>query len=379
MSFSSLGLPDYLLESVKRAGYTQATPIQTEAIPAIIEGKDLLAQAQTGTGKTAAFALPMLKHLNELPKKKKKISVLSVIIAPTRELVIQLAAALKTYQAACPNQFKILTVIGGEPIKQQITGLRHGADIVIATPGRFIELAAQKEIRLFELQHFVIDEADKMLDLGFADEIDALLKVLPKNRQNLLFSATFPKKVREIAEKLLNDPVRLEMTVEQPTVETIKQRVIEVERDQRTQLLRQLITTEKWAHSLIFVASKRSARNLAGKLNKYGIKALQLHGDLNQEQRIEALQLFKKKKAAVLIATDIAARGIDIDGLTHVVNYDLPRAAADYIHRIGRTGRAGAEGSAISFISAEDQNHFRHIEKTAKIKLVREQFADFND
>ncbi len=377
MSFKSLDLPDYLLQAVEKLSYKKPTPIQEQAIPLIIDGQDLVAEAQTGTGKTAAFALPTIKMINELPPKKKKISVLAVVLVPTRELALQVSAAFKAYAQFSPKEIKLTSLIGGEDIKGQIRSLRHGVDIAVATPGRLLELIEQKEIRLFEMQMLILDEADKMLDLGFNDELNQLFDKLPKKRQNLLFSATLPQKVVKLTEALLDNPTRISTNREQQSVEKIQQKAILVDRIKRRQLLQYLITTEKWSHAMIFVSSKRAARNITNKLQRDGIAAAAFHGDLKQDERIKVLKRFKNKEIRILVATDIAARGIDINKLSHVVNYDLPRSPLDYIHRIGRTGRAGQSGVAISFIGREDEQHFKLIEKRAGIRLEWEQVEGF--
>ncbi|MCM8538281.1 MAG: DEAD/DEAH box helicase [Lentisphaeraceae bacterium] len=378
MSFNALDLPDYILRTVEELCYSQPTAIQEQAIPLINERKDVIAEAQTGTGKTAAYALPIIKHLNELPDKKKKVSVLSVTVVPTRELAIQVAAAFKSYSKHSPKKLKMISLIGGESIEDQVRGLRMGIDIVIATPGRLLELIRRTEIRLVELETLVLDEADKMLDLGFNDELMALLEKLPKTRQNLLFSATFPQKVLTLSEKFLTEPIHISIERDQLTVDSVTQRVIEVNKENRRPLLQKLIEDEKsWDQIMVFVASKKAARNLAVKLTKAGITSVGFHGDLDQEQRFMALKQFKSNKAKVLVATDIAARGIDIEKLSCVVNYDLPRSPLDYVHRVGRTGRAGESGIAISFIDHDTQAHFKLIEKRSNIQLEREQVEGF--
>ena len=377
MSFSSLDLPEYILQALDKLNYKEPTPIQQQAIPQILAGSDLVAEAQTGTGKTAAFALPIIKKINELPPKKKKISVLALTLVPTRELALQVAAAFKNYAQFSENKLKMVSLIGGESIDDQIRSLRMGVDVVVATPGRLLEIIEKKEIRLVELQTLVLDEADKMLDLGFSEELQNLLEVLPAERQNLLFSATMPEKVITLSEQFLNDAVRVVIDSETTTVEAIDQRVIEVDRENRRPLLQKLIQEENWRQAMVFVASKRAARNLAAKLQREGISALAFHGDLDQAERVFALKQFKNKNADILIATDIAARGIDVYKLTCVVNYDLPRSPMDYVHRIGRTGRAGESGKAISFIDHETAAHFKVIEKKAGIKLERETIEGF--
>ncbi len=377
MSFSALNLPEYLLRAVASVGYQEPTAIQKVSIPLIRAGNDLIAEAQTGTGKTAAYALPILQMVNGTPTEKKSLSIHTLVLTPTRELALQVASSFNRYGQYLPRKLRVVAVIGGVAIDPQTKAINHGVDIVVATPGRLLDLFYNDEICLTEVKVFVIDEGDKMLNLGFAEELDHILDELPQKRQNLLFSATFPEKVTALTEKVMTDPIRVKFEEAVPTVATIHQRVIEVNRDNRGMLLRHLLKIENWEHVLVFVASKRAADNLARKLKKTGIKAMAFHGDLHQTDRVDTLEQFKTKKIRVLIATDIAARGIDITKLTHVLNFDLPRAPADYIHRIGRTGRAGESGMAISFISHETQHHFALIEKRAQIKLEREQIEGF--
>jgi ATP-dependent RNA helicase RhlE len=377
MSFSALGLPDYILRAIENVGYKEPTAIQKESIPVILKGNDLIAEAQTGTGKTAAFALPILQMINNASVKKKQLSVHTLVLTPTRELALQVAAAFRIYGQYCDKKLNVVSVIGGTEIDRQVKEIKRGVDIVVATPGRLLDLYDNDEVGLSEVEIFVIDEGDKMLNLGFSDELDEILEALPQKRQNLLFSATFPEKVMVLTERVLTDPIRIKFQGAAPTIDNIHQRAIEVNRDNRGRLLRYLIQKENWQHVLVFVASKRAASNLAAKLQKNGIKAIAFHGNLNQNERMDALERFKSKKVGILIATDIAARGIDISKITHVINFDLPRSPSDYIHRIGRTGRAGASGTAISFVCHENQQHFELIEKRVLIKLEREQIEGF--
>lgn len=377
MSFSTLGLPDYILRGIETVEYKEPTDIQKAAIPLILKGYDLIAEAQTGTGKTAAFALPILQMINEAPVKRKKLNVHTLVLTPTRELALQVAAAFTVYGQYSQKKLNVVAVIGGTEIDKQVEAIKQGIDVVVATPGRLLDLYDNEEVNLSKVEVFVIDEGDKMLNLGFADELDEILEALPAKRQNLLFSATFPEKVLALTKRVLTDPIRIKFEAAVPTIDKIHQRVIKVNRDHRGRLLRHLIQKENWTHVLVFVASKRAASNLAGKLIKNDIQAIAFHGNLNQNERIAALESFKAKKVGVLIATDIAARGIDISEISHVVNFDLPRSPSDYIHRIGRTGRAGASGIAISFICHENQQHFELIEKRAQIQLEREQIEGF--
>lgn len=374
MDFSSLGLKPFLLKAVLKQGYTSPTQIQEDTIPFILNGRDILAQAQTGSGKTAAFALPILQKLQELDHNQ-AIEVL--VLTPTRELALQVASAFKRYNQYNPQQFNILPLIGGEDIEVQIKNLLLVPKIIVATPGRLLDLLNRQALNFEHLKVLILDEADRMLDLGFAQEFENLLKQLPPQRQNLLFSATLPEKMNKLSQSFLNNPQKILNIEEAPTVESINQRVIEVNRMNRGPLLQHLIKSEKWDQVLVFVASCKAARNVAAKLRKHGIQSEDFHGDLFQDERIKVLANFKNRKIKVLVATDIAARGLDIHDLSFVVNYDLPRSPADYIHRIGRTGRAGKDGTAVSFIGHEDQSHFALIEKRASIKLPRESVAGF--
>jgi ATP-dependent RNA helicase RhlE len=382
VSFESLGLPEFLLKTLVSEEYLAPTPIQTLAIPRVLEGGDVIGVAQTGTGKTAAFALPIIMKLNvELPdqgnESLSKGAPQVLAIAPTRELALQVAAAFKAYAKLSPRKIRVVCVIGGEDLENQISALRRGIEVVVATPGRLLDLVERDQIRLSSITTLVLDEADKLLDLGFADELDSLLKKLPKKRQNLLFSATFSSKIEGLSSRFLTDPVRVAVEGEEPTVEKIVQRVFEVDADERRGLLQHLLSTENWNQVLVFVATRVKARNLAHKLVQAGFSAADFHGDLEQDERIEALNGFKRQTYKILVATDVAARGIDIDKLSCVVNFDLPRSPNDYVHRIGRTGRAGELGVAISFIDHDSAPHFELIEKRANIQLEREQVEGF--
>jgi len=376
MSFSALGLSDFLLSALSDLGYEQPTPIQQQAIPVTLEGKDVLAAAETGSGKTAAFTLPILQNLaSALPPRNNLVTAL--VLVPTRELAVQVEEAVRQYGKQFPRKLKTLAVYGGVSINAQMQAMRGGADIVVATPGRLIDLFERNAIDLRAVSTLVLDEADRMLDLGFADELDDILDELPEQRQNLLFSATFPKGVKELTNDFLTDPVNIKIEQESTIPEQLVQRAIEVDHNNRTMLLKHLLKTESWSQVLIFVASKRTANNVEMKLYRSGIQAKTLHGDLTQSERSEALKEFKAGRARILIATDLAARGIDIPNLPCVINYDLPRATADYVHRIGRTARAGEEGQAISFVDHEGDAHFKLIEKRTKLKVTREQIDGF--
>ena len=376
MPFSLLGITENLLRCVELAGYEKPTDIQEKAIPVILKGQDLIAQAKTGSGKTASFVLPILQLFEDSRDAKRRILKV-LILTPTRELAVQVQGVLKVFGRNLPNPLRTILLIGGLNIDLQIRNLHHGADIAVATPGRLLDLVARQEIRLSSVNLLVIDEADKMLDMGFVKELEEVLKALPAKRQNALFSATIDEKINDLTQKFMHDPVYIKMESEIPTVETIHQRAIEVNRTNRGPLLRHLINTEGWEQVLIFVASVRGADILAAKLRSAGILADELHGGMTQAQRTLVLDGFKTKKVKVLVATDIIARGIDIDKLPVVVNYDLPRSPNDYIHRVGRTARSGERGVAVSFIGHEDRDHFRLIEKRIQTRLPRESIKGF--
>lgn len=374
--FKELGLSDEIILSIRQSNFSLPTPIQEITIPKIFTGNDFLIEAQTGSGKTACFVWPLLQQLSTNKEENQK-NVKALILAPTRELALQISGAIYRFGEFLTHKVSFLTVIGGESISQQTTTLANGIDIVVATPGRLLDLISQNVLNLKDIKFLVLDEADKILDLGFAAELDLVLRVISSTRQNLFFSATYPEKVLSIVKKLSKNPEHLKIENVSPVVENISQRVIQVNKERRGLLLRHLIKEEKWKNALVFVSSKVSAHNLCEKLKKAGVNAGAIHGDLSQPERNKALSDFKNKKIDILIATDVAGRGIDIDKLSLVVNFDLPRSPADYIHRIGRTGRAGEKGLAVSFIGHEDQEHFNLIEKRAQINLVREEISGF--
>ena len=380
MPFTQLGLTPPLLPLFLRAlhdkGYTEPTAIQVMAVPALLSGRDVLASAQTGSGKTAAFALPLLQRIHDLPTRAGRTTS-ALILVPTRELAAQVGEALVSFAKYLPQQIKVAVVFGGVSINPQMMHLRGGADVVVATPGRLIDLIEHNALSLAHVKTLVLDEADKLLDMGFADELARIVALLPAKRQNALFSATFAPAIEALAAGMMNDPLRIEIKPEPETVLPITQRAIEVDAPRRTQLLRHLIQTEKWQRVLVFVATKHAAEIVADKLRKVDINAEPFHGELSQGKRSQVLMDFKAKTVQVVVATDVAARGLDITALPVVVNYDLPRSATDYTHRIGRTGRAGVSGMAISFVSAATAAHFRLIEKRHAIKLVLEQVAGF--
>ena len=371
-----MGLSADLLRAIADRGYPAPTLIQEAAIPAILEGKDVWACAQTGTGKTAAFALPILQqtltHERDAP-----LRVHTLILVPTRELAAQVGESIRLYARYLQRPTRVIIVYGGISINPQMMALRGGADIVVATPGRLLDLVDHNAVRLADITTLVLDEADRLLDLGFSDELARIIERLPQRRQNLLFSATFPPAVHRIAEQLLHDPVRIDVPASATTQPAIVQRSIHVDEARRTQLLRHLIIEQGWSRVLVFVATQYSTEHVAEKLRRAGIAAAAFHGKLSQGARTKALTDFKACRIRVLIATDVAARGIDIEQLPAVVNYDLPRSTADYTHRIGRTGRAGENGVAISFVTSQGEAHFRLIEKRHGIRLLREAIVGF--
>ena len=375
MSFAPLGLAPALLDAVAAIGYDTPTAIQSAAIPAALQGRDVLGAAQTGSGKTAAFALPMLQAL--LARQGTRRGLHGLVLVPTRELAAQVGDAIRALVQHLPSTIKVSIVFGGVSINPQMMALRGGTDIIVATPGRLLDLARNNAVKLESVATLVLDEADKLLDMGFADEIAELLALLPAGRQNLFFSATFPPSVQALASKLLHDPLRTQVTDEAAHQPDIAQRAIEVEPLRRLQLLKQLIREHGWRQVLVFVATKYASEHVADKLRRNDIAAEAFHGDFSQGARTGVLADFKAGRLHVLVATDVAARGIDIAELPVVVNFDLPRAAADYTHRIGRTGRAGASGSAVSFVTPEAEAHFRLIEKRQGKRVPRERIAGF--
>jgi len=379
MTFESLELPGYLLKALDKLSFLTPTPVQEQVIPEILEGKDLMVEAHTGTGKTAAYSIPSIKKINDLHSDSNKDDsfIYNLTLVPTRELAIQVASFYKNCSKYSPNRIQTLTVIGGEPIEQQLNALEKGVDIVVATPGRLLELLELEKINLNHIKTLILDEADKLFTIEFTEQLQLLLEQLPENRQNLLFSATLPAKILKLKDLVLNDPTSIKITPDEATIDNIEQRLIEVNSHNRRALLQHLIKTEKWENAMVFVATKRAAYNLGLKLRKAGFSVEAFHGDLDQEDRVEVLNGFKNKDYSILITTDITARGIDIAKLSAVINYDLPRSPLDYVHRIGRTGRAGEKGRTYTFIDHADKAHFKVIEKKAKIKLQPEQIEGF--
>jgi ATP-dependent RNA helicase RhlE len=361
MSFSSLGLSDPLLKAVAEQHYTQPYPIQQEAIPTILKGHDVLGIAKTGSGKTAGFVLPILE-LFQRKKTSTNRNIKTLVLVPTRELAVQVADVFQTFGANLPRKVKTLAVYGGVSINPQMIALQ-GVEIVVATPGRLLDLVASNALHLWEVEILVLDEADKMLDLGFAEEMNQVFEMLPKSRQNILFSATLGDAIQGIRENLLRNPIKIEIPEEPQNLDLIKQVAYRIDQERKGPLLRYLIKERKMAQVLVFVSSTRTADNLVVKLRKNGVQAEAIHGDKSQGARTETLGKFKSGKLAVMVATDLISRGIDIQLLPFVINYELPRSPKDYIHRIGRTGRAEAEGEAISLICPDDEHHFKIIQK----------------
>lgn len=370
MSFDSLGLSAALLRAVAEQGYTVATPVQQQAIPPILAGRDILAGAQTGTGKTAGFTLPLLQRLNEGGGADgKRRPVRALILTPTRELAAQVEDSVATYGKHLPQ--KSLAIFGGVSINPQIAALRRGADILVATPGRLLDHVEQRSVDLSRVEILVLDEADRMLDMGFIRDIRRILALLPNKRQNLLFSATFSDDIRRLANGLLHNPVTIEVARRNTAAETVAQIVHPVDRNRKRELLSWLIGSNNWRQVLVFTRTKHGANRLAEQLGNDGLKTDAIHGNKSQGARTRALEDFKRGKVRVLVATDIAARGLDIDQLPHVVNYELPNVPEDYVHRIGRTGRAGSEGEALSLVCVDELQFLKDIEKLLKRDIPR--------
>jgi superfamily II DNA/RNA helicase len=379
MSFSSLGLSPALAKAAAGSGYVAPTGIQSAAIPVILSGGDVLAQARTGSGKTAAFSLPLLQGLVERPVAGPR-RARALILVPTRELAAQVGAAVTALAAQLPVAFKVATLFGGVSINPQMMGLRGGADIVVATPGRLLDLVEHNALSLAGVAMLVLDEADRLLDLGFTEELNKILALLPEQRQTLFFSATYPPAVTRLAGRMLNNPQRIDVAgdgEEGADAPDIVQRAIAVDVPRRLQLLKHLIVESGWRQVLVFVATKYAAMHVADKLQRNGIDAAAFHGEISQGGRTGVLRDFKSGALRVMVATDVAARGIDIALLPVVVNFDLPRSAVDYTHRIGRTGRAGESGLAVSFVSADTEAHFKLIEKRQGVSVPREIVAGF--
>ncbi|GAB3527279.1 DEAD/DEAH box helicase [Photobacterium alginatilyticum] len=379
-SFTELALIQPLLARLTELEYQQPTPIQAQVIPSVLAGRDLIAGANTGSGKTAAFALPLLQDIftqknAEHSRDSKGNYVTGLILVPTRELAKQVADSVKSYAVHFNGAIKTVAVFGGVSANTQMLALRGGTDILVATPGRLLDLISSNAIKLDKVKTLVLDEADRMLSLGFTDELSELLGQLPKQKQTLLFSATFPEQVQTLTQELLNDPVEIQLQSDDAS--TVVQRVFNVNKGEKTAVLAHLFKQHQWRQALVFVNAKNSCEHLADKLYKRGIEAEVFHGDKGQGYRTRILEAFKSGEIDVLIATDIAARGLDIEKLPVVINFDLPRSPSDYMHRIGRSGRAGEVGLALSLIDYEDFHHFKVIEKKNKIRLEREQVEGY--
>jgi len=374
MNFEQLGLDKALVRAVNEKGYTLPSPIQSQAIPVVLKGGDLMAAAQTGTGKTAGFTLPMLQRLNS-GKKVRPNHCRALVLTPTRELAAQIHDSVLAYGKYLPLNSAV--VFGGVKINPQMMQLRKGVDILVATPGRLLDLYQQNAIKFQDLEILVLDEADRMLDMGFIRDIRKILGLLPTRRQNLLFSATFSEDIRELATGLLHKPQQISVTPRNTTAETVQHKLHPVEQKQKAALLVHLIKEHNWHQALVFTRTKHGANKLTAQLEKAGIPAAAIHGNKSQNQRTLALANFKQGKVQILVATDIAARGIDIDQLPQVVNFDLPNVPEDYVHRIGRTGRAGAQGHAISLVSPDERKQLRDIERVLKAQIERETISGF--
>ena len=375
MTFDSLGLSAGLLRAVSAQGYTTPTPIQARAIPAVLSGRDVLAGAQTGTGKTAAFTLPMLHLMSGEDRPRGPRRPRALVLAPTRELAAQVAESVRTYGAETP--LRCVQIFGGVGMNPQIQAIRQGVDILVATPGRLLDLAGQGHVDLSGVRFLVLDEADRMLDMGFIHDIRRVLRLLPEQRQNLLFSATYSKEIEQLARGLLKDPVQIEVARRNTAAETVEQQVHLVAKGHKRALLAHLIHAGGWSQVLVFTRTKHGANRLAQQLLADGISAAAIHGNKSQNARTRALADFKSGSVRALVATDIAARGLDIDGLPHVVNFELPNVPEDYVHRIGRTGRAGAEGAAVSLVCGEERTHLAGIERLLGRRIPVAEVAGF--
>ena len=368
MLFNQLGLSAELLRAVEKQGYDKPTPIQQKAIPHILEGHDILASAQTGTGKTAGFTLPLLQRLEATKPKKRRVRAL--ILVPTRELAAQVSESVRNY--GCNLPIRSVQIFGGVSIRPQISRLREGVDIVVATPGRLLDHVQQRTIDLSSIEVLVLDEADRMLDMGFIHDIKRILKLIPAERQNLLFSATFSKEIRKLASGILHSPVEIEVAPRNTTAERVSQVVYPVDKARKRELLSHRIGEENWQQVLVFTRTKHGANRLAKQLTEDGLDAVAIHGNKSQGARTKALKDFKSGRVRILVATDIAARGLDIDKLPHVVNYELPHVPEDYVHRIGRTARAGEEGHAVSLVCVDEEKLLAGIEKLLNSSIEKQ-------
>lgn len=374
MSFDALGLSAPILKAVAEKGYDTPSPIQQQAIPAVLAGKDVMAAAQTGTGKTAGFTLPLLENLLK-GERAKTNQVRVLVLTPTRELAAQVQESVATYGRHLPLRSAV--VFGGVKINPQMMKLRQGVDVLVATPGRLLDLYSQNAVKFKQLEVLVLDEADRMLDMGFMPDIRKILALLPTQRQNLMFSATFSDDIRKLAKGLVNNPVEISVSPANTTVDSVEQWIHPVDKQQKTPLLIHLINENQWPQVLVFSRTKHGANKITKQLDKVGLKSAAIHGNKSQGARTRALADFKSGKIQVLVATDIAARGLDIDQLPHVVNYDLPNVPEDYVHRIGRTGRAGATGQAVSLVSADEFKQLSDIERLIQQLLTRKELEGF--
>ena len=374
MTFNMLGLSDSLLHAVQKSGYTKPTLIQERAIPVILSGKDVMAAAQTGTGKTAGFTLPLLQLLSG-QRNTKDLSIRALVLTPTRELAAQVQASINTYGSN--ENLRSNVVFGGVNINPQKRFLRRGLDILVATPGRLLDLYQQKSVKFDDVEILILDEADRMLDMGFIRDIRKIMELLPRRRQNLMFSATFSDDIRKLAKTICHNPVEIDVAPRNSTVAAISQKVYQLGKNQKAELLSQLCKKNP-GQTLVFSRTKHGANNLAKRLNRDNIHAVAIHGNKSQAQRTRALDEFKRGRVQVLVATDIAARGIDIEQLATVVNFDLPHVAQDYIHRIGRTGRAGATGQAISLVGSDERRQLRDIERLIKRSIPVSDITEFD-
>lgn len=377
MTFSDLPLIRPLVDAVAQKGYAHPTPIQEQAIPPALEGRDLLGCAQTGTGKTAAFTLPILQQLAEAPRPKGRRPIRALVLTPTRELAIQIEECCRDYAGG--TDIRHCVIFGGVSQRPQVDALRRGVDLLVATPGRLLDLVGQGHVSLASVAHFVLDEADRMLDMGFYDDIMQIVKRLPANRQTLMFSATMPPKTRQLAKAILTDPAEVRIAVSRPT-EKIDQSAFVCHEAQKTPLLKHLFSTAHSQRVIVFAASKLKVKDLTRELRRARFKAAEMHSDLEQQQRNEVMQAFRAGKIDILVATDILARGIDIDDIAMVVNYDVPREAEDYVHRIGRTARANADGMAVTLVSGREQQKFGSIERFLGYEVKKNEIpAEFGE
>jgi ATP-dependent RNA helicase RhlE len=367
LTFVSLGVAEPILRALAAENYTHPTPIQGKAIPALLEGRDLLGIAQTGTGKTAAFGLPLLQKLSVGHKPPQPKQARALILAPTRELAVQIEQSLRTYGRFL--NLKLAVILGGVSQNNQVRAMARGVDILVATPGRLLDLVQQKHVRLDAVESFIVDEADRMLDMGFIRDVRKLVAFLPRQRQSMLFSATMPDDIAKLAHEMLNQPLRIEIAPQGRTADRVAQKLYYVPMPQKRQLLSELLKDLSLNRVIVFTRTKHGANRVAEHLSRTGVVAEAIHGNKSQNARQRALEMFREGKARVLVATDIAARGIDIDNISHVVNFELPNEPESYVHRIGRTARAGTEGIAISFCDASERNYLRDIERLIRMKI----------